>query len=163
MKYVRGRHPAGIRLIREQRGETRAEFADRIGVTRASAGNWVRGDTDPRYAPQEALINAIPEDISVEEVSNANSGLDDEACAHNTEKRLFASDRLQEPHFRRMAYFHRIAWKLSALRWQNRVIYCNLLLPSRNRTQSSESSVIFPYSGSVATPDFRTRCAISIR
>lgn len=88
--------PAGIRMIREYRGETQEEFGERLGVTHTSIGYWERGDKRPQSDSRKDLIDAIPEGLALEEVLEASDRLDDEPRAFDNEKRLFGSDRLQE-------------------------------------------------------------------
>lgn len=88
--------PAGIRLIREAREEDRTEFAGVFGVTSKTIGNWERGDTTPREDLREAVIDAIPERLSLEEVREAENRFDDDAPRpYDNEQRLFGSKWLQ--------------------------------------------------------------------
>ncbi len=87
--------PAGIRLIREARNETRGELADHLGVTSTTIGNWERGDSDPQDNCRSALIDAIPSELSIDDVVNADDRLDDEPRAYDNEQRLFGSKWLQ--------------------------------------------------------------------
>jgi DNA-binding transcriptional regulator YiaG len=68
--------PAGIRLVRETRQESRAEFADVIGVTRATVGSWERGDRQPSDAHRVAIVDAIPEKLALNDVLAADNRLD---------------------------------------------------------------------------------------
>jgi len=89
--------PGGVRLIREARSETRKEFAEEIGVTRGTIGNWERGDSTPRGEYRDGIEEAIPSELSLEEVRNAEDRFadSDEPRAHGNEKRLFGSKWLQ--------------------------------------------------------------------
>jgi len=89
--------PGGIRLIRETRSESRDEFAAEIGVTRYTVGNWERGDATPRDQYREAIQDAIPADLSLEEVRDAKNRFEDteDAVPHGEEKQLFGSKWLQ--------------------------------------------------------------------
>ncbi len=89
--------PSGVRLIREVRGESRKEFAEEIGVTRKTIGNWERGDSTPRGGYGDAIREAIPSELSLEDVQNAEDRFADidEPRAHGKEKRLFGSKWLQ--------------------------------------------------------------------
>jgi len=89
--------PGGVRLVRETRGESREEFAEEIGVTRGTIGNWERGDSRPRGEYHDEIENAIPSDLSIEEVQNAEDRFadSDDPRAHGNEKRLFGSKWLQ--------------------------------------------------------------------
>jgi len=89
--------PGGVRLIREVRGESREEFAEEIGVTRNTIGNWERGDSTPRGEYRDGIEEAIPPELSLEEVRNAEDRFADidEPRAHGNEKRLFGSKWLQ--------------------------------------------------------------------
>ncbi len=88
--------PAGIRLIRECREETRAEFADEFDVTSTTIGTWERGESEPKPEHYEALLNAIPPDLSRDAVFDADDRFaDDEPRAYDNERRLFGSKWLQ--------------------------------------------------------------------
>jgi len=90
--------PAGIRLIRDRRGEDREEFANNLDVTAETVGNWERGETQPREDLQEALHDAIPPNLSQEDVRKAEGGFDDnngQSQPYNNERRLFGSKWLQ--------------------------------------------------------------------
>ncbi|WP_049980275.1 hypothetical protein [Halolamina rubra] len=87
--------PAGIRLIRETREEDREEFADVFGVTSNTVGNWERGDTTPREDLREAMHDAIPEDLTLDEVREAEGQFDDQPSSYDNEQRLFGSKWLQ--------------------------------------------------------------------
>ena len=68
--------PSGIRLIREKRQESRKEFADVIGVTRATVGSWERGARPPSDAHRVAIVDAIPESLTLEDVLATEDCLD---------------------------------------------------------------------------------------
>ncbi len=88
--------PAGIRLIRETRGEDRDEFADVFGVTSKTVGNWERGDTTPRENLRDAVLDAVPEGLTLDEVRGAESRYnDDDPRPYDNEQRLFGSKWLQ--------------------------------------------------------------------
>ncbi|WP_435118951.1 helix-turn-helix transcriptional regulator [Halolamina sp. C58] len=69
--------PAGIRLIRETRQESRKEFAEVVGVTRATVGSWERGVRPPSDVHRVAIVDAIPEDLTLENVLTAEDRPDD--------------------------------------------------------------------------------------
>lgn len=69
--------PAGIQLIRETRQESRAEFADVIGVTRPTIGSWERGDRPPSDAHRVALVEAIPAELGLADVLEAGDQPDE--------------------------------------------------------------------------------------
>jgi len=89
--------PAGIRLIRETREEDREKFGDVLGVTATTVGNWERGDTRPREDLRQAIRGAIPEELSLEEIREAEDRFDDaESRPYDNEQRLFGSKWLQK-------------------------------------------------------------------
>jgi len=96
--------PAGVRLIREARCESRKEFGEVIGVTSDTIGYWERGDSTPRRKYRDVIKEAIPRGLSLEEVLNAEDRFadSDEPRAHGNEQRLFGSKWLQalrdQPH-----------------------------------------------------------------
>jgi len=89
--------PGGVRLVRETRGESREEFAEEIGVTRGTIGNWERGDSRPRGEYHDEIESAIPAELSLEEVRDAEGRFadSDDPRAHGNEQRLFGSKWLQ--------------------------------------------------------------------
>jgi len=88
--------PAGIRLIRETRGESRQELAESLDLSPKTIGAWERGDQPPSAANREALVDAIPPELSLDDVLEADDRLGDESRAYDNERRLFGSDRLQQ-------------------------------------------------------------------
>ncbi len=88
--------PAGIRLIREHREESRATFAAEIGVTSTTIGVWERGEGRPNSENHDAIIDAIPSELSMDAILNAEDRFeDDESRAYDKEQRLFGSKWLQ--------------------------------------------------------------------
>ncbi len=87
--------PAGIRLIREARRETRTELADHLDVSPKTIGNWERGDQPPSEENREGLLNLIPADLTMDDVLEAADRFDDQQQTHDDERRLFGSKWLQ--------------------------------------------------------------------
>jgi len=87
--------PAGIRLIREMRQESREAFGDLIGVASQTVGNWERGDQSPSESNRAAIVDAMPAGLTLEEVLNAEDRFEETPETHKDEERLFGAKWLQ--------------------------------------------------------------------
>lgn len=58
-KRLRKAWGVNIAHLRELRGLTRAELAERVGVTEQAVGTWERGESSPRPHLQIAVAEAL--------------------------------------------------------------------------------------------------------
>jgi hypothetical protein len=67
-----------------------------VDVSAQTIGNWERGDQPPNAPNREAIIDTIPENLTPEEVLEAEDRFDEDGdWTHKDEQRLFGSDLLQ--------------------------------------------------------------------